>query len=218
MIKLVIFDVDGVILDSETLFIESCKEVCKKYNYDIPLEALLSTIGRKYADDKEIITPYLGSEELYDFFGERVGELRKEKVDKGVTIKKGFFELINYLKKENIMITFATSTAKDVQEPILTNNKILDLFVNPTYGTDVKIGKPSPEIYLKALSKFDVSKEETLIIEDSNNGILSAINAGIKVIYCPDLAIVSEENLAKTYDRINNLTEAIGIIERINKV
>lgn len=218
MIKLVIFDVDGVILDTESLFIDSCLELSNKYGYDVPRQALVDTLGGKQENDKKVIMSYMPSDFDYDTYEKQFSELKKEKIKQGVKIKKGFFELVNYLKKENIKMTFATSTIEDVQKPILKKNEVFDLFENPTYGSDVKEGKPSPEIYLKAFNKFNFKKEECLIIEDSTNGILSAINAGIKVLYCEDQAKVSQEVLKGTYGQIEDLSKAIPIIEAIKKL
>lgn len=218
MIKLVIFDIDGVVLDSESIYIESVIETQNKHDYKIPLTAVLETLGGKASDGKKVIMKYMGPDFDYDSYRTEMTEIRQKKIDAGIKVKKGFFELADYLKKNNIHMTFATSKDEYLQKPILENTKILHMFEKPTYGSDVEEGKPSPDIYLKALDKFGFNKDEAIIVEDSTNGVKAGINAQIKVLYCHDQAIVSEDVLKNVYASIEDLSKAIEIIETINGV
>ena len=218
MIKLVIFDCDGVVLDSESLYIEAALKVCKKGNYNIPLEIIKKVIGGTITLQKEIILDYMGKDFDFDnYHQELVKTITLESINNPPKIKKGFKELINYLKINNINTALATSTYKERQMYNLKANDIIDCFDYLLFGDDIKNSKPDPEIYLKVVEHFNYPKEEILIIEDSLNGILSGLNAGIKVIYIKDLIEISADIKEKTYSTLNDLSEVINLIGKINK-
>ena len=83
-------------------------------------------------------------------------------------------------------------------------------------GDMINKSKPDPQIYLKAIEPFNLNKEEILAFEDSNNGILSAYNANLNVIYIPDIAIVKDETKEKVYKTLNDLNEVIDLIKEFN--
>lgn len=219
MIKLVIFDCDGVVIDSESLYLECALENCKINHFDIPIDVLKSVIGGTMVRHKQLIMDYMGSDFDFDGYMEKLRDIvTSRKKISPAPVKKGFFELMEYLKKHNICTALATSTEKERQ---LNNLRAVDIdedyFDYMIFGNDIKKSKPDPEIYLKVVEHYNIDKEDILVIEDSLNGVLSGINAGLKVIYIPDIVDIPKDVEELTYRKLNNLSEVIEVIENINK-
>ena len=217
MIKLVIFDVDGVIIDSESLYIDLAMRISKSRGYNIPLEAIMATLGTNVKTNKDVILSFMGQDFDYEKYD---NELRirwaEEKIDNPPDLKPGFIELISYLKQNNIKTAFATSTEKERQYWNLNRLDVLKYFDYTVYGDEVKNSKPDPEIYLSVIKHFKYDLGEIIIIEDSANGLLSALASGCKVIYCPDLAIVPKEIQDRVFKKVNCLTDCIDVINETN--
>ena len=218
MIKLVIFDCDGVVIDSEGLYLDIADRVSKMRGYNVPKEAVYSTLGANVIEMKKIILSYMGSDFDYDTYYNEICEIKaREIIDNPPLLKKGFNELIEYLRNNNIATALATSTEREKQCANLKRINILNCFDYMIFGDEVENSKPNPEIYLKVINHFDYDKEGILIIEDTPNGIKSGMAAGVRVIYCPDYAVVPEEMQKQVYTKVEDLTGVIGIIEKLNK-
>ena len=121
--------------------------------------------------------------------------------------------MLNYLKKEKILMAVATSTDRDRAQQRLDDVKISDYFDYMICGNDLSESKPSPQIYLKVLEHFNIDKEDALVFEDSRNGLLSAYNSGIRCVVVPDICIIEEETLKKAYRVIPDLAKGIELIQ-----
>lgn len=219
MIKLVIFDCDGVVIDSESLYLDIALENCKINHYDIPIDVLKSVIGGTMVRFKEIIMNYMGLDFDFDkYLNDLQGVYLSSKDKRIAPIKKGFFELMEYLKDNNIGTALATSTEKNRQLDNLKKVNISEgYFDYMVFGSDITKSKPDPEIYLKVVQHYNIAKEDILVIEDSLNGVLSGTNAGLKVIYIPDVVDIPKEVEELTYKKLKDLSEVINVIESINK-
>lgn len=210
---------DGLLIDSEKSWYEAsliCSEEC---GYNIPGELVLKTMGLNEAETTRQYKEALGEDFPFHRFVERTLQLQTAYLEKHpLEKKKGLDELFAYLDKNGIKKAVATSNSKIYADESLESVGILDRFDHITYGDDLKESKPRPEIYLKAAGTFDIPKKNILAFEDSNNGILSAYNAGLKVVHIPDMAIVEEDTRKKCFAVLNNLSEAIELIEKINSL
>lgn len=110
-------------------------------------------------------------------------------------------------------MAIATSTYREKQVKVLTNLGIIDYFDYMVFGDEIKNSKPAPDIYLKIYEHYNLDKDEMIIYEDSNNGILSGYNAGIKVVYIKDIVDVKEETLSLCYKQVKDLDEGIEILK-----
>ena len=219
MIKLVIFDVDGVILDSERLYLESAIINSRENGYNIPKEILMSVIGTGMENHRQTILDYMGSDFDFDSYFRKIEEYWYSlRTNEAFPPKKGFFELLAYLKQKGISIALATSTEKERQIKNLEAAGIPDCFDFMVFGDEISRHKPDPEIYEMVLDHFGYPKDEVLIIEDSINGIKSGLNAGAKVIYIPDVVKVPDELARKAYRKLDDLSEVIDVIEELNRV
>lgn len=219
MIKLVIFDCDGVILDSESLYLDIALENCKINHYDIPIDVLKKVIGGTKVHFKEVMMDYMGEGFDFDKYLNDLQDVYLSNKDKRTApVKKGFFELMKYLKDNKISTALATSTDKNRQLINLNRVNISeDNFDYMVFGSDITKSKPDPEIYLKVVEHFNIPKEDILVIEDSLNGVLSGINAGLKVIYIPDIVDIPKDIEDMTFRKLKDLSEVIELIESINK-
>ena len=213
-IELVIFDMDGLILDTEKLYLEFGLEVFKDFGYNITEEAILGTVGLNDESTMAYYTEYLGKPVNFNEIFQKIDEkLHFASVNKEIEIKKGFFELVDYLEKNNIKKVVATSSKREKAEFMLKNADILERFDFLVCGDEVKNGKPDPEIFLKAAEKLKANVRNTMVLEDSYNGLRAAKSADMIPVMIPDLLEATSEISELIHKKTNDLTGVIEILE-----
>ncbi|MBR0365854.1 MAG: beta-Ala-His dipeptidase [Clostridia bacterium] len=211
--KKVIFDMDGLIFDSERVFMRELGEVMKPYGYVMRRENYIQTLGLTADALKSRVLEIYGAdyphEELSAKTRDRVGRIAR----KGeLPIKDGILELLLWLKERNILCAVASSSKKRYVEEYLNAAGIADYFDTVIGGDDVARSKPAPDIFLAALG--DTAPCDALVLEDSENGIRAAANAGIPVICIPDMVSPSDEARTLTAAVV---ASAKGVIDMISK-
>ena len=191
--KVAIFDMDGLIFNTERQFFKFESMVHKKYGYPSRIEDFTQTLGLSFDSVKEVHKKIFGE----DFSTEQIFKETRELVAKdveenGLEIMKGIPELLEFFKENGTICCVASSTVTPMVEKYLNIAGIRDYFKHIIGGDQVKISKPNPEIFLKALGKTPFNKDEAVIFEDSENGIRAAHAAGIPVICIPDLKYPNE--------------------------
>ena len=210
---------DGLLLDSEKVWYIGALACSEKYGYGVPKELILDTMGINGEETGRRFRNVLGDDFPFQEFISRTVALKKEYLDTHLLEKKkGLDELFSYLDENSIYKAVATSTGRSTAEQYLKKTGLIGCFDHITYGDDLKESKPRPEIYLKTIEAFDIPKENILAFEDSNNGIISAYHAGLKVVHIPDLASVEEESRKKCFAVLDDLSQAIELIEKINSL
>ncbi|MFL0269297.1 HAD family hydrolase [Candidatus Clostridium radicumherbarum] len=187
-VELIIFDMDGLMFDTEKISYIGWKEAAIKYNYEIDEGLFQKTLGANLIRTKEI---YL------NFFGEKFPfeEIKNERVKiaediiktKGIPIKRGLYELLNYLSQSNIKMAVATSTSRKRATDLLKLAKVDYIFDYILCGDEIINSKPNPEIFLKVANKFQCPPKKCLVLEDSEVGIIAASKAGMLPIMIPDM-------------------------------
>jgi len=214
-IKLAIFDMDGLMLDSETVAWKAWKAILKKYNCDFPFESYRNFIGTTEAFISSSMLETFGADfPIKNFLSEAKEEKKNIISREGVAVKKGLIELLDYLTKKGIKKAVATSSHRDVMEHLLSLTNILHYFDYSVCGDEIERGKPNPDVFLKALSKAGAKPSEAFVLEDSINGILAAHNANIPVIFIQDLVEAPVDTLGLVYKKMNDLSEVISIFEK----
>lgn len=214
MIKLVIFDVDGTLVDSETVYVKAALKNLEVNHYNIPMSAIMGIIGQNRVAGRKLIESTQDDSFNFDKYIKDFEKIRNQILEnEPYKLKKGALNILNYCKKHNIKMAIATSTARDKQSKVLTELGIIDYFDYMVFGDEINNSKPAPDIYLKVYEHYNLDKDEMIIYEDSNNGILSAYNAGIKVVYIKDIVDVKEETLALCYKEVKDLDEGIEILK-----
>lgn len=186
-IKACIFDMDGLMIDSERVTEEVFLAVAPEFGMEMTHEIYCRLIGRSSVDGRRILSELWPDTDIAAF-RKRVSDVKEERYRRdGIPVKEGLFELLDYLQSNGIARLVATSTKRTRAERILKQLDVTDRFDGCVFGDEVTHAKPDPEIFLTALKKAGTKKEETLILEDSHSGILAANRAGIPVIMIPDL-------------------------------
>lgn len=197
--KAVVFDMDGVIFDSERAFRECWVEFSKKYNIERIDEVYLRCTGVTTEGIRKILTDEYGEDFPFDAYIKDTYDLFHEKYDGGrLPMKKGVFELLSYLRQSEKKIALASSTATDMVINELRDAGVLRFFDKIVGGDMVKKSKPEPDIFLRACEELGVSPCDTYAVEDSFNGIRSAFSGGLRPIMVPDLLPADEEMEQKT--------------------
>ena len=214
MIKLVIFDVDGTLVDSEVVFVKAAIKNMEVNGYNIPMSAIMGIIGQNRIAGRKLIESTQDDSFDYDKYIKDYEKIRSEILEnEPLKLKKGALNILNYCKEHNIKMAIATSTYREKQVKVLTNLGIIDYFDYMVFGDEIKNSKPAPDIYLKVYEHYNLDKDEMIIYEDSNNGILSGYNAGITVVYIKDIVDVKEDTLALCYKQVKDLDEGIELLK-----
>lgn len=214
MIKLVIFDVDGTLVDSESVYVKAALKNIEVNHYNIPMSAIMGIIGQNRVAGRKLIESTQDDSFNYDKYIKDFEKIRNQILEnEPYKLKKGALNILNYCKKHDIKMAIATSTARDKQTKVLTKLGIIDYFDYMVFGDEIKNSKPDPEIYLKVFEHYNYGKDEMIIYEDSKNGILSAHNAGIKVVYIKDIVDVEEEVTSLCYKQVKDLDEGIELLK-----
>ena len=187
-LQAVIFDVDGLMLDSERLVQRSWDITGEKMGYGPLGHNIYHTLGMNLKGREEYFKSVYGQEFPFDKFTEAYREeSRKIQEAEGVPVKKGLLELMTFLKKEGFALAVATSSSQERTREKLKGCGVWGDFSVIICGDQVRRSKPDPEIYLRTCQALDISPEAAFGIEDSYNGVRSASAAGLKTIMVPDL-------------------------------
>lgn len=214
----IIFDMDGLMFDTETLYYKATQEVADKMGFSYNFATYEKYIG---VSDEEVWQAY---HEMYDpLYGQQaVNEFINESFERVVElfeagaadVKPGLKELLHYLEEKKIQCCVASSNQRKIIDILLEKNYLSEAFSHVVSFENVKKAKPDPEIFEKAAARFPFSKEELLILEDSNNGVLAADQAGIDVIMIPDLITPTPAIKEKTITILPTLNEVFSTLEK----
>lgn len=214
MIKAVIFDMDGLMIDSERATFEEYGHVLESMGLTITEEFYKTLLGKTVKASQQLFFNQYGN----DFPIEKVVKdvhvrLANRFETQGVPVKKGLIELLDYLKKNNYKTIVATSSQRSRVDTILSLAHLIEYYDDSICGDEVTNGKPNPEVFLKACEKLGVQPDEAFVLEDSEAGIEAAYRANIKVICVPDMKYPEKEYEEKTYKIINSLEEVIDLLK-----
>lgn len=217
MLKLVIFDMDGLMLDTEQLYCRAFVDTCLAFGQEPRREIYLSAVGRDDESEACIYQnafPQIGGSVFYDAVQTKCAEL----ISAGLyTTKPGLFELLDVIERRGGLRTaVVTSNREDAAKTLLTHVGVLpDRLNGAVYREMVARGKPFPDPYLLCCKNMGVAPQEALVLEDSEFGIRAAIGAGIPVIAIPDLVEPPPDVLSRCLARCNHLGEVIPYLDRL---
>ena len=184
----VIFDMDGVIIDTEGPVQTCCQQAAAEMGLDLDDEFYVSAlVGRGWDDCDAALVERFGAGFSLAEFRERFQRLWTRRLDsRGIDIKPGFVELFAFLRSLRISVAVATSTHRADAHVSLRAARIEATFDAFVTGDEVQRGKPDPEIYLTAASMLGLRPSVCIAVEDSSAGVLAATRAGIRTLLIPD--------------------------------
>lgn len=220
MIKAVIFDMDGVIIDSEPMYLKIQWEFAKTKNPDVKYEELFPMVGATKKDAWEVMERAIHNgqtwSELRTEFKSRVDMFSN--TDYRPIFRPQVKKVLSVLKEKGYRLAVASSTQIDVVEKVMRVNGIDHYFDVLVSGDQFTMSKPDPEIYHYTAGRLGVKEEECFVVEDSPFGILAASRAGMKIAAVIDDRFHFDQHLADYRIKdVANVTEIIEQIERETK-
>jgi len=214
--ELIVFDMDGLMIDTEPLAIRGWKIAAKKLNVAIPDDIYPHLIGLNRDLCKVVMHEWLGKDFPYE---EALATLHASVdqyfEDYGVPIKPGLIQLLDNLDKLGIKKSVATSSATKRAVHKLTKVGIVHRFDAIIGGEQVTRSKPAPDIFLKAASVLNIEPKNAIVLEDSNPGAKGGYDAGMRVIVIPDLVPPSEITRTNAFAICEDLFQAWDIIKSL---
>lgn len=209
---LAIFDMDGLIFDTERLFMTTKNGVMKEYGYTQQKDDYIHTLGTCGQQLLDILHRLYGDDYPAEEISKKCRTLVTEKIRRdGPPVKPGIPELLTWFADNHIPCCVASSTRHDIVAEYLHLAKLDKYFAFVIGGDQVQRSKPNPDIFLAACQKADVKPEHSLVLEDSENGILAASNARIPVVCIPDLKAPSEKIAKKTAAIVSSAADVISL-------
>ncbi len=192
--KAVVFDMDGVIFDSERAVRDCWKIIADRYDIPDIETTYMACLGVNAPGTKRIMQNRYGDDFPYDAYRAEASSIFHSRYGNGrLPMKPGVTELLSTLRARGVLIALASSTRREVVVEELTDAGIISYFHKIICGDMVEKSKPAPDIFRKACEELQVAPEDAYAIEDSYNGIRSAQAAGLHPIMVPDLSEPTKE-------------------------
>ena len=216
-IRGVLFDMDGLVLDSEVLFTRFWREAANALGYPMTVEqsygmrSLGKALGQPYLES--LFGPGIDYTTVRN---KRIGLMSAYVAEHGIAPKPGIYELLDYLEEAGIPAAIASSSPMDAIEKHLTAVNLKHRFQKLCSAHNIPNGKPAPDIYLLAASELGLTPESCLALEDSPTGILAAYRAGCLPVMIPDLDQPDERTQNLLFAKADSLTDVIAILKAQN--
>ena len=218
MVSVIIFDMDGVLIDSDRQSNEGWLWAAGQLGVDMPMWLIDSFKGApaelccKFFDDY-----YKGVIDYWEAKEFRTQHVYKIRETEGIPVKKGVKDIFEYIRNNGLKCAVATSTRRESAEKTLHEIGVWDYLDAVVYGDEVEHGKPEPDIFLRAAKAIGVNPSEAVVVEDSINGIKAGYAADMRVVHIPDTIAIDDDIRKLTYMVCADLNGLIDVVESINK-
>lgn len=218
MVSGIIFDMDGILIDSERQSNEGWLWAAGQLGVDMPMWLIDSFKGapaelccKSFDDYYKGVIDYWEAKEL------RTQHVYKIRETEGIPVKKGVKDIFEYIRNNGLKCAVATSTRRESAEKTLHEIGVWDYLDAVVYGDEVEHGKPEPDIFLRAAKAIGVNPSEAVVVEDSINGIKAGYAADMRVVHIPDTIAIDDDIRKLTYMVCADLNGLIDVVESINK-
>jgi HAD superfamily hydrolase (TIGR01509 family) len=215
MVKVAIFDMDGLLIDSERMIMQACIAAAKELGIDYSQSEYVELIGRAWPDATRIMTQQLGGESNFQHVMKHINA-SMDKDGNAFPLKTGALELIEHYQANDVLCGVASSSPISHIEERLRIVGVLDYFSVITSGHEVENGKPHPDVYHLAMKRLgvgaDYAIEDCIAFEDSEPGARAAIAAGLKVVVVPDLKLPSTFVQENCYQVVESLGHFLSML------
>ena len=213
-VQAVIFDMDGVIFDSERLVIECWQVIAEKHNIPDIVEICMRVQGNNRQETGKRFREKYGNDFPYDTYKKEVTALFRERYGEGrLPLKPGVVKILEELKRNNIPLALASSTRSDIVKLEMEEANLLPYFDAVLGGDMVPRSKPDPDIFLAAAAALEADPTCCYVLEDSHNGIRAAYRAGMHPVMVPDMQQPTEEIRGKAEVVVENLLAALEYLQ-----
>ena len=213
-VQAVIFDMDGVIFDSERLVIECWQVIAEKHNIPDIVEICMRVQGNNRQETGKRFREKYGNDFPYDTYKKEVTALFRERYGEGrLPLKPGVVKILEELKRNNIPLALASSTRSDIVKLEMEEANLLPYFDAVLGGDMVPRSKPEPDIFLAAAAALEADPTCCYVLEDSHNGIRAAYRAGMHPVMVPDMQQPTEEIRGIPEAVVENLLAALEYLQ-----
>ena len=213
-IRGVLFDMDGLVLDSEKLYSRFWREACLFYGHEMSYEQSLKMRALNRQLGEAMLKSFFGPDTDYVTIRTKRIELMDAFIEEnGVELKPGILELMAHLEEKKIPAAIASSSPLPRIRSHLSRHGLDVRFAALCSGHEVEKGKPEPDIYRYAAKCLGLRPEECMALEDAPSGITSAYRAGCLTVMVPDQDQPTEEAKAMLYAKADSLADVIGLLK-----
>lgn len=212
-VEAVLFDMDGLLIDTEAVYIEALQAAARSLELEMPLAFCHSMIGIPGKECDVMIQDFYGQGFAIESFRAQFSGHAKRLLEVNIPLKAGVVELLDFLAARSLPLAVATSAGRATAERHLGRAGLLDRFKAVATRDDVAHAKPAPDVYLEAARRLGVAPERCLAFEDSNVGFTAAHAAGTMAFLVPDILEPHPEVRGKAVRILTNLHEARRLLE-----
>ena len=217
MIQAVIFDMDGLMFDTERVAYEMLHDICARHGLNYTMDMKRRMCGANFDACTRIFREELGIDDSVLTFGQCWTEVRErmetEFTTQGIPCKPGLKELLDFLQGLGIGVAVASGASAAVVQRYLDTAGVSAYFSAIVGGSDIKNPKPAPDCFLMAAERVGAQPADCLVLEDSARGLQAALRAGMHAIWVPDLDVPDEQTTAKLDAVCETLHDVIGWLQ-----
>jgi HAD superfamily hydrolase (TIGR01509 family) len=212
-VEAALFDMDGLLLDTEALYIQAMQAAARRLDLEMPLTLCHAMVGVPGRECNLMIQEFYGEGFSIEVFRGHFSTNIRELLEERIPVKPGAVELLDFLEARGIPRAVATSAGRTTAEHHLSRAGLLDRFQALATRDDVTHAKPEPDVYLEAARRLGVAPGRCLAFEDSNVGLAAAHAAGTMAFLVPDIVAPHPEARGKALRVLGDLHEARRILE-----
>ncbi len=205
----VVFDLDGLLLDTEAMYWESFKQASARLQLDFPKTFYIELIGGPETRTHALMRQRFGEDFALEQFENEWRQQFARIVEAGrINAKPGVAQMLSSLANRQVPVAVATSSHRELVEKTMQAASIRTYFDHVVCGDEVDNGKPAPDIYLTACRHINLEPERCIAFEDSDVGLRAAVTAGLKCVLIPDMKPATAHSLALAYTTFESMHEA----------